>query len=150
MDAQSINFQRTTCSRVYPERRRNYSTPPEKKYIAIFNHPIALFNHGGIDTGNAHSRARERERERGKTASRQPPPPLPVLIPISTHLRSLCVYFNRIAVLPSYSPSDAFPVPDDRFIVPSVRSAPMPLLVRLARFYGEMLPCIVGFWSCEG
>jgi hypothetical protein len=75
---------------------------------------------------------------------------LPIPIPISLHLRSCCWYFNGIPVLPSWSPSDALPVPDDRFIVLEFRSAPMPLLVRLARFCGGMFPWIVGFRSCEG
>lgn len=144
------------CSRDYPERRRYSNISPEKKYIAIFNHAIAFFNHGGIDTGNAHSRARERERGKiGKPAAPTPSPSLHFNIDPNTlltppHLRSHIHFVPQIAVLPPYSHSDAFLVPDDKSIVPNVRSAPMPLLVRLARFYGGMFPWVVGFRSCKG
>ena len=67
-----------------------------------------------------------------------------ILIPISPQIRSRSPPFSQIAVLPSWSLCTAFLVPDDKSIVPNVQSAPMPLLVRLTRFYGGMFPRIVG------
>lgn len=77
--------------------------------------------------------------DRGKRANGKGPGVTSILLPISPQTRSQSPFPSLIAVLPSWSPSDAFLVPDDKSIVLEFRSAPTPLLVRLARFYGGML-----------